>query len=188
MFYPTPIEESDASGRFLHAVNTAEVILSAYPDLICIGAYPAATSVIEVPFKLKYITVVRKKPYSFPQKCGWRMNSSKCWALESPANQQPHSPLLSQQFRRKMAHLECALSIRLSASNLVFSPFQCRELMTSFTKQEAANGFQELISAKDIGRYLSKKNANNTQYLSRLSTSIWIQQAIFRWKDSTAWF
>lgn len=47
----------------VRTVRNADEILTTYPELICVGAYPPATPFLEVPFKLRDTNVVRKKPY-----------------------------------------------------------------------------------------------------------------------------
>lgn len=47
----------------IRLVTDSENVCSQYPELLCVGTYPPAAAVMEVPFQLRDVTAVRKKPY-----------------------------------------------------------------------------------------------------------------------------
>lgn len=47
-----------------HLVKCEKEVREKFPELVCLGNYPPATTKFTVPFKLRDVTPVRKKPYS----------------------------------------------------------------------------------------------------------------------------
>lgn len=45
----------------IRLVTNSENVCSQYPELLCVGTYPPAAAVMEVPFQLRDVTAVRKK-------------------------------------------------------------------------------------------------------------------------------
>lgn len=63
--------------QMLRTVKRSDDVPISFTELICVESYPPATSVIEVPFKLRDTSVVRKKkPTACPTKRNYGLSGS----------------------------------------------------------------------------------------------------------------